>query len=484
MGKIKNPIRFSDEFGVSSASLTELGVLDPVINVDTRLFIDPLLLSGSKHPELRDAAETYQNHFKQVIELLAATKEKDDAAWRTARKLLSFPEVKNTCLGYGASSVSGSGGGAYTTDAVMNTAKEIVDFGVTNPNLFIAMALFEEGIGPDTISDMTTNIILGDLIRFNQRILGKLNVPLKSTRIILKNGRCYEANLPINPNVKGGKTGIILTPLDILRDLPVALDWEDVSFAAAENSVLRQQINEQIGEIWKRKTLKDKDEIRQWALEGKESFNSLLELIDGAKKQEYDIEKDPQGLVFWHKLANTLALTYPKKIEAPDDFNLETVTAIAREIIEQYRFLIEDRRLSEELYVDNKPRPEKSAQKLFFAVAHSYCKANNIDLTPEADTGNGPVDFKLSQGYNGRVLVEIKLSTNSLTKGYTHQLETYTKAEEAVKSFYIVIVVHDLAVKKRQELLDLQKEESDKFGYQKEIVFINGRRRPSASHLK
>jgi hypothetical protein len=56
------------------------------------------------------------------------------------------------------------------------------------------------------------------------------------------------------------------------------------------------------------------------------------------------------------------------------------------------------RRFSEELYHAGRPRPEKAAQRLFFAVAHAYCKAHNLDLTPKADTGNGPGDFKVSAG--------------------------------------------------------------------------------------
>jgi hypothetical protein len=72
------------------------------------------------------------------------------------------------------------------------------------------------------------------------------------------------------------------------------------------------------------------------------------------------------------------------------------------------------------LYHAGSPRPEKAAQRLFFAIAYAYCKANNLDVTPEADTGNGPVDFKVSLGFTGRVLVEIKLSTNTkLVRGYT-----------------------------------------------------------------
>lgn len=40
---------------------------------------------------------------------------------------------------------------------------------------------------------------------------------------------------------------------------------------------------------------------------------------------------------------------------------------------------------------------EKAAQHLFFTMAYSYFKANNLDVTSEADAGNGPVDIKFPQ---------------------------------------------------------------------------------------
>ena len=42
MPKIKNPMSFSEYFEVDPNVLTEEGILDPTLNVDTRLFIDPL----------------------------------------------------------------------------------------------------------------------------------------------------------------------------------------------------------------------------------------------------------------------------------------------------------------------------------------------------------------------------------------------------------------------------------------------------------
>jgi hypothetical protein len=62
---------------------------------------------------------------------------------------------------------------------------------------------------------------------------------------------------------------------------------------------------------------------------------------------------------------------------------------------------------------DGRARHEVFAQRLFFAVADAYCDANNVDLSREVNAGNGPVDFKLSIGYKGRILVEVKKSSNS-----------------------------------------------------------------------
>lgn len=58
-----------------------------------------------------------------MIKLLAGSKRIDDAPWRAARRMMEFPELKFTCLGYGGQSVSGSGSGAFTTDGVMQTAR-------------------------------------------------------------------------------------------------------------------------------------------------------------------------------------------------------------------------------------------------------------------------------------------------------------------------------------------------------------------------
>lgn len=485
MARFSEAILFSDHFRVDTAKLEQLDVLNPTLNVDTNLFIDPLLLQYSSHPEIHDGGRaTYEAHFEQVIKLLLASKRIGDPAWKAAERLLRFPEVKGTCLGYGAESVSGSGSGADATASYIATAREIVSLGVDDPDLFVAMSLFEEGVGPDRISDMTTNVILPNLLDFNKRVLAELKVETHRHVIRLKNGKSFTAELPTNPCVTKKPTPIILVPRDILRALPLASDWDEVGDVAARNAAHRQQINEQLGDIWKRKSKEGKAELKAWALGDSGNFSVLLDILHGAEATSYDFLQDPKGELTWRRLAGELVKSLRKVSITETKLDLKSVKHIVELIIEEFRFLIEDRRFSEELYgSDGAPRPERSAQRLFFAVAYAFCKAHDLDLTPEADTGNGPVDFKVASGFQGRVLVEIKLSTNNkVVSGYTKQLETYKTAEETQEGFYVVIDVGRIG-EKGENLLALKNAAAGRGDKTSEIVFVNGHRKPSASKL-
>ena len=76
-------------------------------------------LFNHAHQEICDGARsTYNAYFATVIKFLRGTTTPNDVAWRTAFRLLCFPEIKWTCLGYGAGSVSG-------TRAVLHTDSDI-----------------------------------------------------------------------------------------------------------------------------------------------------------------------------------------------------------------------------------------------------------------------------------------------------------------------------------------------------------------------
>jgi hypothetical protein len=55
-----------------------------------------------------------------------------------------------------------------------------VDLGITDPDLFILIPLLEEGVGPDLISNLTTNVIAAELGALTEVICKTLGIPTNS----------------------------------------------------------------------------------------------------------------------------------------------------------------------------------------------------------------------------------------------------------------------------------------------------------------
>jgi hypothetical protein len=477
MAKITSLETISSEFGIDPKELEKLDIIDTQLTVDTNLFIDPLLLPESKHEEINTGAATaYEQRFEFIIKLLAASKEKGDITWRKAEKLFNFSEVSWTCLGYSAS-VRGSGFGPELTSSTLETAAQIVALGITDIDFFMGLSLFEEGIGPDRISDMTTNIILPNLIDFTIRQNDQLKLPTKPFKI--KDEIFF---LPENPH---SKDPLIFVPRDIVRDLPIASDWSDISRIARETEEYREKVSGGVGKVWATMSKKRKQALRDSALQSKEAFEQILELLKEVPKTPYNFEGDRNGEAFWTRLKN-IADHYPLTLgeSTKNITNIEEAKKLVDTIILQFQDLVENKGIWKELWSDEKkPRREKAAQRLFFVIAYSYCKANNLDVTPEADTGNGPVDFKFSLGFNTRIVVEIKLSTNDLVNGYTKQLEIYKKAEDTQLGIYLVIDVGNIG-QKYNEVQRMAREAIDAGKKMSTIYLVDGNRRESASKRK
>jgi hypothetical protein len=446
------------------------------MNVDLRLFVDPLLLPRSKAPEMQaGAAPRIQKFFEEIIELLAASTAPGDIAWRAARQRMRFHEVSGTCLGYGAATIRGSGMGSGKAEKILGTAKEMVDLGLRDPDLFLLLPLLEEKIGSDLVSDMMTNIIQEDLAKFTARVLRNTTVPTEEFRI----GRGIW-RLPRNPCLLK-RTPVLLVPSDVVAELPVALSREDVKWVVEHNEELRDRVNQHISGIWRSRALRDKRELRASALASLDALTALLEVVRTSPHLAYDLKKDRLGLLVWRRVLETVATQYPLKLESPASPDAGAVFSVAQAIIKQFAHLIEDREQWRLLWDGTKPHHEHVAQMLFFAVAESYCKANNLDITPEADTGTGAVDFKVSSGHAARVLVEIKLSRNTkLVAGYTKQLEIYKRAECTDCAAYVVVDVGGMG-KKDAQLRKLRKDLTARGKRASDLCFIDGSRRKSAS---
>lgn len=224
-------------FKIDKEKLSELGIFNPVLNFDTKLFVEPLLLQKSSSPIIKASFESYNDFFRKLLMLIKASTEPDDKCWREAKRRINFPEYKSTCIGYGSDSINGSGSGRDLNGKILQSAKDIVDAAKDNPEIFQLLPLLEEGIGADIVSDMTQTIIDDDICKYTVDAMKKLGV--KGTHsYTTKNKTTYL--LAYNPY---HKCHIKLLPVDILSNLPMADNFDDwITKVAGINRDLRDGI--------------------------------------------------------------------------------------------------------------------------------------------------------------------------------------------------------------------------------------------------
>lgn len=315
----------------------------------------------------------------------------------------------------------------------MYTIKELINAGKIDPVIFELLGVFQEGIGADRISDLITFILIENIYSFTDRVLSQFNTIEKIE--IENNQKTYQTCLNRYNNQP-----ILLLPKSILSPLVVAERFDDIDLICMENERVRQIINSYI-DLGRRKKLK-KNEVLALM---KSSDNFVRELIQAYKTYSahpYDFEKDPVGEYIWYEESKRYADTYPIKISMDDNPTINDVFSIVEKICYKFKSLIEDNGLWELLYDNDKvsTKHERSSQLLFFGIADSYCTANNIDLTRESNAGRGAVDFKLSSGAEDKVVVEVKLTSNSQLKhGIEKQLPIYMKQEKTDKAIYLII---------------------------------------------
>src|SRR6202451_230047 len=146
--------RFSDYFQIDPTLLDAYGAFDVTVERDDPLMIDPKLLDDSAVLEMTQAYDDVHEFFGGILHLLQRSGTTEDALWRNAFRLFDFPEFKAAGLGYARSSTSGRGWSVDDRNRTLQTAREIIHAGISDPTLFELAGLLESGIGADHISDM------------------------------------------------------------------------------------------------------------------------------------------------------------------------------------------------------------------------------------------------------------------------------------------------------------------------------------------
>lgn len=474
-------MRFSEIFKIKRRKNDDW--FDPVLSVDTKLFIDPFLIYSKEKSKFVGSHKEIIRFFNDVFSLIAKTKgDRKHLNWRRSLNLLVFPEVEELCLGYASGDTKGAGSGAGFAKVITEALWEAVEAGIKEFSHFEEVGILREGIGADRISDITANLLRNRLAAYTQAVCNDRSIPCTEFRYArgLYSSK-YQRWMPLKikaPQNPYNDLPILLAPQAYLRDLPtISADafW-DFCYTN-ENETLRDDFGADITRNV------DKHTIISFARKHPELRAEFLEHVECEGPKPYDYSVDRKGLVRWYDATATYCRHAPLVLNFTSE---KEFVAFNASVLAEFRNFVENNSGWKLLWNDSGlPKGEEAAQLLFLGVIKHYCKANNIDISREANIGRGPVDFKVSQGYQFRALHELKLARNTkFWNGFSKQLPKYQEAEGVSTGFFVIIVQSEEDLVRLKEVNKKVDEVKAKTGFNISPFVVDARRSPpSASRL-
>lgn len=400
--------------------------------------------------------------------MLKVSKSDEDKSYRTAVKMFNFSEVRGINLGF-SKSTRGAGFGKKLSKQIIKDAYEIIKSGSEQPEIFHLTSLFEENVVPDRLSDMVATLIYDDIVLYTKNINKKLGINKKNYPDYQ-----FKAGLVINP-YKGCE--ILLLPIDILHEIPIAKDWDDVDRVSRENQTIRAEINTLVGQQWKKLSVSTKKHyIKEFIFKKPELLKKVIDEYEAIVVESYDVYKNIDYLI--EKIVHRI-IKENNLVECDKKNSFES----AVEIINEYKQWIENQKGYSVLENIDTRNEEKIVQRTLHGCASYYCKSNHLDISPESNTGRGPVDFKISRGID-KTVIEIKLTSNSETvHGFEVQIEEYAKSEETDNKIFLLIDngKDSYRVEKVRNSFEKRKANGEKPAF---IIVIDAKSKASASNYK
>jgi hypothetical protein len=177
-------MKISEQFGLAK-SQAEIDFIDIDPEYDISLFIDPHLIGVSDHPFSNACHTTITSFFTFFLELVGRGEQE------RAKGLFSFlHEPNETCLGISTGKPNGRGVGGTQASEIFDSimGSRAIETGVLEH--LEDFRIFVHGVGPDKVSDMTTNIIRKNLIEYTQQQCGLHGIPLQSN---VGTGPCWNS---------------------------------------------------------------------------------------------------------------------------------------------------------------------------------------------------------------------------------------------------------------------------------------------------
>lgn len=443
-------IYFTDFFDVSPEVLAEYGAFNVSPIVDLPLFIDPFLLFTSEKPE-------YQSLHEDIIRYLRFLRDKSLSGEVTDALLKAwycFHEVRQNCLGFCLKGNRGSGLGMGFAQALnANLQLLFSDFGserVTKGSHLEKLVLVRERVGRDNISDFTTNLIKGYLLRYTQAFAQKF-VDASKRKVIYVERVEFDYDLGI---WKSGRFDlpwlandfVLLTPEDILTKDDIWINKEDLRQdfdairEAIDNDSLRGQIDHYFRGCLKRNpTAKEEREAAEKTLL---KFPALIDYYIKNKEENGDAAVERSAAKVSEvatRFVQDLGYLAGLVAHHTDFYKLNDSTVEeTRRKIQWLKHVIENQD-GYRLFYDSKGTPMEREKDLQIAFKLVW-EGSPSSADAEVNNGRGPVDFKISRGSKDSTLVEFKLASNSsLERNLENQVKVYEAANRTIQSFKVIV---------------------------------------------
>lgn len=440
---------FSDIFNVDPAAVESYGAFNVTLVADLPLFVDPFLIFNSSDP-------AYQQLHQDIVKYLLFLHDKAKGGNLTeglVNAWYRFPEIRQNWLGFSQATNEGRGLGRKFASALHENLHALFNTfnqtGVTKGIHLEKLCLVSPGVGKDSISDFTNNLIHQFLLEYTQTFAHqyieaehrrKVRVPRVRFNYQTESWEQGEFDLPVHQGQH-----VLLTPVNLLtkddtwinkKDLVSGFEWIP---DAVSNEELRAQINNYFrGLLPKVPTKKDEaDAVRRTLLK-------FPQLVDYYIKYKEDHGDEAESLsarkvelsrrLYVHQFAHL-----PTLLQAETDFyNIEeTSLQAARQRALFLKDVIENKGGHRIFYVNGQPIEREEDLQILYRLTWF---ATTLDVSREVNDGRGPADFKVSRGAKDKSLVEMKLAGNTqLKRNLERQSIVYEKASDAPVTVKVIL---------------------------------------------
>lgn len=464
VAKPKLKTHFTDYFDVPRATLENAGAFNISLINDLPLFIDPFLLFNSPNP-------TYRKLHDDIIKYLRFLRDKAAAgalhpglirAWYT------FAEVKQTWLGFSQVGNAGHGlGRDFALALHRNLHSVFSEFGsekVTKGSHLEKLCLIRDGVGRDTISDFTTNLIRAHLLDYTQAFaLANIDPDLRRRVAVPRVRFNYDSEswesasyeLPWLAN-----DYVILTPKDLLTKDDTWINRSDMvnDFDDIVSAMPGEELRAQLNNYFARQLPKDAEpkERREAIISTITEFPQFIEYYIRYKEETGD-EATSVSQQRVAEVAQQFVLNvrqFVDDVEANTNFYAIPGNTLdeARARVEFLKDVIENKGGYRIFYLNGQPVRREPDLHIMFRLTWY---ATPSDVSREVNDGRGPADFKVSRGAFDKSILEFKLASNTqLKRNLRTQAELYKKASDASHALKVILYFTAAELKKVQDILN------------------------------